>query len=500
MLFFRRRLMPQNRVERRSAGRVAIASALSLALMSSVAAGSALVVGAGEAHAENVALPTPLPDNFYAQPANLAAYAPGQIIRVRGHVNPPLFADLRTYQITFRSTDSQGKPIAAVTTVLVPDRHRTNGPLLSFQRHHQRDRAAVRTVAGPVDAGSESDDPRGAQSQCGTPAGLDDRHPDHLGPRSAYGAAKVGGQITLDGIRAVQSFAPARVAHSRVGLAGYSGGGMATAWAAALAPTYAPDLNIAGAAYGGVPMNLIKMAEGLGYNRPHPAFGLAFAAAIGVSREYPQQIPMLHYLSGLGRQMYIGMRNACTNDILRLGAGHDAQQVTIGGRAIFDDPKARRVVEENSLSLYPGDPEDAGLRVAQPDRRADPGVVDRLHPRALLPRRGAGPAAVHPVTRSPQCGGDRPVARFCLSDRPLQRVAGAQQLLRPDTSPAKRTSVPGRRMCDNRHTCGGPHAPPLLLPTRTGDSRSSGPSALCRPLDRWQQLCNDGFAPSGGMR
>lgn len=60
--------------------------------MSSVAAGSALVVGAGEAHAENVALP----DNFYAQPANLAAYAPGQIIRARGHVNPPLFADLRT--------------------------------------------------------------------------------------------------------------------------------------------------------------------------------------------------------------------------------------------------------------------------------------------------------------------------------------------------------------------------------------------------------------------
>lgn len=180
--------------------------------------------------------------------------------------------------------------------------------------------------------------------------------PDHLGPRSAYGAARVGGQITLDGIRAVQSFAPARVAHSRIGLAGYSGGGMATAWAAALAPTYAPDLNIAGAAYGGVPMNLIKMAEGLGYNRPHPAFGLAFAAAIGVSREYPQQIPMLHYLSGLGRQMYIGMRNACTNDILRLGAGHDAQQVTIGGRAIFDDPKARRVVEENSLSLYPGIP------------------------------------------------------------------------------------------------------------------------------------------------
>lgn len=324
--------------------------------MGSVAAGSALVVGAGEAHAENVALPTPLPDNFYAQPANLAAYAPGQIIRVRGHVNPPLFADLRTYQITFRSTDSQGKPIAAVTTVLVPDRHRTNGPLLSFQHIIN----ATGLQCAPSQALWTQDPNLTIREAPGLNVALQRGWtiaiPDHLGRRSAYGAAKVGGQITLDGIRAVQSFAPARVAHSRVGLAGYSGGGMATAWAAALAPTYAPDLNIAGAAYGGVPMNLIKMAEGLGYNRPHPAFGLAFAAAIGVSREYPQQIPMLRYLSGLGRQMYIGMRNACTNDILRLGAGHDAQQVTIGGRAIFDDPKARRVVEENSLSLYPGIP------------------------------------------------------------------------------------------------------------------------------------------------
>lgn len=64
--------------------------------------------------------------------------------------------------------------------------------------------------------------------------------PDHLGPRFAYGAAKLGGQITLDGIRAVQRVPDLRVEHSPVAMAGYSGGGMATAWAAALAATYAP--------------------------------------------------------------------------------------------------------------------------------------------------------------------------------------------------------------------------------------------------------------------
>lgn len=271
-------------------------------------------------------------------------------------MNPPAFFDVRTYQVKFRSTDSQGKPIAAVTTVLIPNQKRPNGPLVSFQHIVN----ATGLECAPSQALWTNDPNLTIREAPGLNVvlrqGWTISIPDHLGPRSAYGAAKLGGQITLDSIRAVKKFKTADVAKSRVGMAGYSGGGMATAWAAALAPTYAPELPISGAAYGGVPMNLIKMAEGLGYDRPHPAFGLAFAAAIGVSREYPEQIPMQKYFSPLGRQMYAGMRNACTNDILRLGAGHDAKQVTIGGRAIFDDKTARKIVEENSLALYPGVP------------------------------------------------------------------------------------------------------------------------------------------------
>lgn len=51
--------------------------------------------------------------------------------------------------------------------------------------------------------------------------------PDHLGPSSAYGAAKLGGQITLDGIRAAQRFDALGLGASPVGMAGYSGRGMA---------------------------------------------------------------------------------------------------------------------------------------------------------------------------------------------------------------------------------------------------------------------------------
>lgn len=63
--------------------------------------------------------------------------------------------------------------------------------------------------------------------------------PEHLGPPRAYGAAKLGGQITLDGIRAAQRFDALDLDASPVGMAGYSGVGTATAMAAATAPTHA---------------------------------------------------------------------------------------------------------------------------------------------------------------------------------------------------------------------------------------------------------------------
>lgn len=110
--------------------------------------------------------------------------------------------------------------------------------------------------------------------------------PDHLGPTFAYGAARLGGQITLGGTRAALA-AGRGLDHSRVAMAGYPGGGMATAWADALAPSYAPELDIAGAAAGGIP---VRMLEGSSTNPP-PVFSVVMVAGIGLEREYPGRFP-----------------------------------------------------------------------------------------------------------------------------------------------------------------------------------------------------------------
>ena len=61
----------------------------------------------------------------------------------------------------------------------------------------------------------------------------------------------------LDSIRATLAFSTLQLSKGvKVGLWGYSGGAIAMGWASALKPSYAPELNIVGAAHGGTPANL----------------------------------------------------------------------------------------------------------------------------------------------------------------------------------------------------------------------------------------------------
>ncbi|MET7771725.1 lipase family protein [Nocardia sp. NPDC005366] len=298
--------------------------------------------------------PRPDPDPFYAAPADLAAHRPGDVLAVR--VLPPLavFPGATIRLVEFRSTNSRGAPIAATTTIATPAGHQPGAPLLSYQHF-------INSL-GTGCAVSHSLYGNDLNLSTITPAlsmllqrGWSVALPDHLGPQFALGAGRLGGQITLDGIRAVQQLPELAVQDSPVALAGYSGGGLATAWAAVLQPSYAPELRLAGAAIGGAPMNLEKMARGLGLD-PHPAFGLAMAAAIGLEREYPDRVPTSSSLNERGLAIRDAMANSCTNDILAIGVGGSARDFATG-LSVFHLPDAWAVVEENSVELYDGVPE-----------------------------------------------------------------------------------------------------------------------------------------------
>lgn len=320
-------------------------SAKVLAALGGVVLGLSMVTPAG---ADSI-YPIPDPDPFYAAPADLAAHQPGDVLRVRAMPPVAVFPGATVTLVQFRSANSRDEPIAATTTVLTPAGHRPDGPLMSYQ--HFINALGTRCA---VSHQLYSDDPNllttASILNVAMAQGWSIALPDHLGPYFAFGATRLGGRIVLDGVRAVKQVPELASQQSPVALAGYSGGGMATGAAAAMQPTYAPELKLAGAAIGGAPMNLLTMVEALGYN-PHPAFGLVMAAAIGLEREYPSQLPISSYLNQRGLAIRDAMANDCTNQILADGLGGSAREFMTDTSG-FDVGEGRAVLEENSLELF----------------------------------------------------------------------------------------------------------------------------------------------------
>ncbi len=188
-----------------------------------VAAGAAAAVAvtvAPQATASPVVYPAALADSFYSSPGDLASRAPGDVIESRLVPAPAGFIDTTAVQLKFRSTNSQGAPIVAVTTVLSPRDAVPGRPLLSFQHIVN----ALGLKCAPSQALYTSDPNLMIREAPGLNVALQKGRsvaiPDHLGPTSAYGAARLGGQITLDGIRAAQNHTALELKGSPVGMAG----------------------------------------------------------------------------------------------------------------------------------------------------------------------------------------------------------------------------------------------------------------------------------------
>lgn len=132
---------------------------------------------------------------------------------------------------------------------------------------------------------------------------------DYQGPRDAYGAGRMEGHAVLDGIRATLASPESGLsAQTKVGIWGYSGGGLATGWAAELQPSYAPELNLVGVASGGTPADLAAAGRQMDGG---PFSGLFLAAAIGVSREYPE---LLSIFNAKGKQLIAAMDDLCVTE------------------------------------------------------------------------------------------------------------------------------------------------------------------------------------------
>jgi pimeloyl-ACP methyl ester carboxylesterase len=231
-------------------------------------------------------VPLPTDDPWYESHEPLDTIQPGTLLAHRPNEFRGKFASglsVKSWQLRYRSTDTAGRPISAVATLMVPDRPWAGNvprPLVSYQ-------SAIDSLGPKADPSYRLR--QGSAHEfflmtLGLRRGWAVVCPDYTGPRRAFGAGLIAGRTTLDGIRAALQLEPAELsADAPVGLWGYSGGGQATAWAAEQHPLYAPELRLAGVAAGGVPTDnrtLYRIDGGF-------LAGFALGAWAGISREYP---------------------------------------------------------------------------------------------------------------------------------------------------------------------------------------------------------------------
>lgn len=238
----------------------------------------------------NPDFPDPNVDPFYKVPSTVSSHQPGDVLASREvptTINNSHYD--KSYQILYRTQNSEDKADATVATIWTPKNPRADGTVFSWQVFEDATQLncnpswafinkskSANTITTSVDAPF--------YIQWALDQGYYVVAPDHLGSNSAFIAGFQEGYAVLDGVRATIKFNKLSQ-DSKVALAGYSGGAHSTAWAANLAEKYAPELNIVGAVHGGTPVDTRGIYEFL---LGGLFSGFAGAGLSGLTRAYSE--------------------------------------------------------------------------------------------------------------------------------------------------------------------------------------------------------------------
>ncbi|WP_333744573.1 lipase family protein [Streptomyces ardesiacus] len=182
-----------------------------------------------------------------------------------------------------------------------------------------------------------------------------------------------GAHAVLDAVRAARSLDQASVTSaSRVGLFGYSQGGGATAAAAELQPSYAPDVELAGTYAGAPPADLTEVTKAID--------GSDLAGALGWSLNgFLQTEPALRpiaerYVNEAGEKALKDLSTMCVGDALFGYGGKSSKEWTRTGQSLSDIIRAEPALQDFLAKQRIG-----ALRPAGPVRVAT-GTGDDLVP------------------------------------------------------------------------------------------------------------------------
>ena len=336
-------------------------SVLLRSLVAPMCAVALLATGIPAAQAAPASTPIlPSKDPFYTYTGSkpLGQIAPGTVLKKRPItlVIASLTVPYAAEQVLYRTTGEQGQPTVTVTTIIKPLASLLGTKIVAYQTAYD----ALGSECDPsytLRGGNPSD--TDAQAEAAVialyvTAGYTVTVPDYEGTNLDWGAGQESGDGTLDGIRATENYLGVP-SSTQVGMLGYSGGSIATEWASELAPGYAPELNIIGAASGGVP---VDFAHNLTYiNGDQDWAGVIPAVLVSVGRAFG--VDLKKYLSTYGEKITHQVAGECIASFATAYPGLTIQQlVKVQYQNVFQVPVLVKILNHLLMGTAPGHPSE----------------------------------------------------------------------------------------------------------------------------------------------
>ncbi|KAF2732129.1 lipase 1 [Polyplosphaeria fusca] len=310
----------------------------------------------------------PKEDPWYTAPPNFEDASPGTVLRIRkapGNLTTIVSNSSAAYNILFRSTDARYRPSWAVTTLFVPSKNVTIGNSTS----------SLLSLQIPYNSADLNASPSYAlyyaftQPSFGGPSTTEDiafmlgngwfvNVPDHEGPSASFGLGVQVGHATLDSVRASlnSGLIPAPDT-AKYAMWGYSGGSIASEFAAELQEQYAPELSFLGAALGGMVPNVTECFDNITASN---YAGLIPEGLLGITSQYPRAYEYLvSRLKTSGPYNATNFLDTFNRDIATafvVFAGQDIYEYFVGGRSDVYAPIIQDIFNRNSYQGYHGVP------------------------------------------------------------------------------------------------------------------------------------------------
>lgn len=176
------------------------------------------------------------------------------------------------------------------------------------------------------------------------------------GPKSAYTVGPQAAHATLDNIRAAlnsENFSGVSSEANTV-MWGYSGGCLATEWAAEFQASYAPELRIAGAACGGLPVDVAKLY--VDWNGGDNV-NLMIDSINGITMAYPEMAKYIneHLLPSMAAEFHIPL-TACLTSYPPSYSGQNISSYFDNGLGFLGDPKTSAILQTSGTLGNHGTP------------------------------------------------------------------------------------------------------------------------------------------------